>query len=148
MNWKWFHPYACERVHKRSAAYEALKDSCMQQMWEFTLRLYPQLRTAKVSHMEGGSPLSNNYYINSTKGEIYGSDHGFERFRPEALLATRPDHYGIPGVVLAGQDSFTGGFCGGLIGGLLTAGEVLGSKLGVLLGVVSSGIRCIDNFEI
>ena len=53
--------------------------------------------------MELGTLLSNNHYINSTRGEIYGLDHNIERFaNTEVLMHLRPDCE-IPGLILTGE---------------------------------------------
>ena len=52
--------------------------------------------------MDIGSPVTNNYYIGSTKGEIYGADHTTERFgSPELAMNLRPKTE-IPGLYLTG----------------------------------------------
>ena len=65
--------------------------------------MYPQLED-KVVCFKLGSPLTNNYYINSTKGEIYGLDHNMTRFQPDNVMKLRPD-IGIPGLYITGQVS-------------------------------------------
>jgi len=52
--------------------------------------------------MELGSPVTNNYYIRSTKGEIYGLDHNKGRFDPHIAVNMRPDS-GIKGLYVTGQ---------------------------------------------
>jgi len=52
--------------------------------------------------MELGSPVTNNYYIRSTKGEIYGLDHNYLRFRQDIAAKLRPQ-VGVPGLYLTGQ---------------------------------------------
>lgn len=54
--------------------------------------------------MELGSPVTNNYYIRATKGEIYGLDHDTNRFNPEVAMKMRPK-IGVPGLYLTGQVS-------------------------------------------
>lgn len=49
------------------------------------------------------TPLSNNYYIASPKGEIYGLDHTAKRFgNPEVMMHLRSETE-IPGLILAGE---------------------------------------------
>ena len=55
--------------------------------------------------MELGSPVTNNYYIRSTAGEIYGLDHNSKRFRPDIAAKLRPRVAGISGLYLTGQVS-------------------------------------------
>ena len=100
-------------------------------MWEQVVGLFPQLAD-KVDYLEGGSPLTHNYYIKSNAGksqalmrtiqvesrqnisgplqlsyfwppgEIYGLDHDLNRFSKEASVALRPD-LGIPGLLFTGE---------------------------------------------
>jgi len=123
VNWAWFEQHKDEHVHRRSEEYKVLKDSIAQRMWDFTCKVYPQLQKAKIGHFEAGSPLSNNYYIGASKGEIYGADHSFRRFHAKNISTQRPDATGIPGLVIGGQENICGGFAGGLYGGMLATGS-------------------------
>eukprot|EP00930_Biecheleria_cincta_P063370 TRINITY_DN48898_c0_g1_i1.p1 TRINITY_DN48898_c0_g1~~TRINITY_DN48898_c0_g1_i1.p1 ORF type:complete len:647 (-),score=91.12 TRINITY_DN48898_c0_g1_i1:83-2002(-) len=147
VSWAWFAEYENSRVHKRGARYDALKDCIAQQMWSFVCELHPQLAKAKIGHFEAGSPLSNNYYIGSNKGEIYGADHTSKRFKLDSLIAARPSFPGIPGLLVAGQENMCGGFAGGLFGGSMAAGELLGSPLGLWAGMLYSGFRNVPHFS-
>lgn len=147
-HYSWFTAHENSRVHKRGSDYDALKDAIAKAMWAFTCDVYPQLAKAKVGHFEAGTPLSNNYYIGSQKGEIYGADHDHTRFSLPNLIETRPSLPGVDGLVVAGQDNVCGGFCGAVIGGLLGAGEVLGSNLGLFAGAIASGARFVPNFRL
>lgn len=71
----------------------------------------------KVEYCEVGTPLSNNYYINSVRGESYGLAHTPARFACEWLRPKTP----IPGLWLTGQDTFTAGVMGAMMGGYFTA---------------------------
>lgn len=148
VNWEWFAPYQGSRVHKRGPEYDKLKDAIAKQMWSFACDVYPQLKQAKIGHFEAGSPLSNNYYIGSRKGEIYGADHNYERFSLRNFIDARPDMTGVENLVLAGQDVFCGGFAGALFGGVLAAGTALGSWAGMWLGMLYSGFRYVPRFTL
>ena len=63
--------------------------------------MYPQLE-GRVEYFELGSPLSNNYYLGSRAGEIYGLDHDITRMRWDVQMKLRPD-LGVPGLYLSGQ---------------------------------------------
>lgn len=51
--------------------------------------------------MEVGTPVTNKYYLAASSGEMYGLDHGKNRFSPETFAALRSDT-GIPGLFLTG----------------------------------------------
>jgi len=111
----------------RGDDYEALKTSFSKQMWSQVCKFYPQLED-KVEYMELGSPVTNNYYIRSTKGEIYGLDHNKNRFRPDLATKLRPE-IGVPGLYLTGQDVLVCGFSGGMFSGMVTASAMLHRNL-------------------
>jgi len=127
-NWEWFQQWQDERVMKRGEDYNAIKMSLGRRMWEQTLNIYPQLAD-KVEYFEMGSPLSNNHYLGSPKGEIYGIDHTVQRFgSPELMMHLRPETE-IPGLLLTGQDVLSCGFTGAMFGGMLCASTVLHRNL-------------------
>ena len=132
VNWDWFrkHDAAADaatvvKVRARDDDdYDELKAALTRRLWDAVCRIFPQLAD-RVDYMEGGTPLSHNYYIKSTAGEIYGLDHDLKRFALDPLVRLRPD-VGIPGLLLTGQDVFTCGFIGALYGGVAAAGAALG----------------------
>ncbi|XP_067948219.1 all-trans-retinol 13,14-reductase-like [Watersipora subatra] len=126
-NWNWFKDWESEQVKHRGDDYESMKELFTKQMWSQVCKYYPQLED-KVEYIELGSPVTNNYYIRSTKGEIYGLDHNKLRFKPEIAAKLRPK-IGIPGMFLTGQDILMCGFSGGMYSGLLTASSILNRNL-------------------
>jgi len=126
-NYNWFQQWQDDKVMHRGDDYEALKTSFSKQMWSQVCKFYPQLED-KVEYMELGSPVTNNYYIRSTKGEIYGLDHNKNRFRPDLATKLRPE-IGVPGLYLTGQDVLVCGFSGGMFSGMVTASAMLHRNL-------------------
>lgn len=45
---------------------------------------------AKIEYADAGTPISNTHYIGALKGEIYGADHGIQRFSPDLTATIRP----------------------------------------------------------
>ena len=90
-------------------------------------QLYPQIKD-KIDYIEIGSPVTNKHYLAAPHGEIYGLDHGFDRFDPWTLARLRPQT-DIPGLFLTGQDAMLCGFTGALFGGLLCTGAILGRHI-------------------
>ncbi|EDO43555.1 predicted protein [Nematostella vectensis] len=125
--YEWFEQWENERVMKRGADYELRKQRIGKRMWEQTCRFFPNLED-KVEYFDVGSPVSNNYYIASPRGEIYGIDHNVERFSPESAVNLRPET-AIPGLYLTGQDVLSCGFAGAMFGGLFTASTILNRNL-------------------
>lgn len=127
-NWEWFKQWQNERVNNRGADYEAVKMSIARRMWQHVTDIYPQLAD-KEEHFEVGSPVTNNYYIASTRGETYGLDHNVRRFGdPEVLMKLRPET-DIPGLMLTGQDALSCGFSASMFSGLLCASSILHRNL-------------------
>eukprot|EP01060_Flectonema_neradi_P004395 TRINITY_DN1282_c1_g1_i2.p1 TRINITY_DN1282_c1_g1~~TRINITY_DN1282_c1_g1_i2.p1 ORF type:complete len:632 (+),score=134.74 TRINITY_DN1282_c1_g1_i2:54-1898(+) len=119
----WFTEWSEEGIHKRGTEYEALKGIFSDKMWKCVLKQFPQLED-KVEHMDAASPLTNKYFLNTQKGEIYGLDHTIQRFSPMSLASLRSPTP-IKGLYLTGQDVVTCGFSGALYGALLASCEVL-----------------------
>lgn len=44
-----------------------------------------------VEIIKVGTPLTQEYYLNTPGGSIYSADHTLERFRPENLVKSRPE---------------------------------------------------------
>ena len=122
-NYEWFSKWDGARVGKRGDDYEEIKNRIGERMWQQTCKLFPQIAKHRV-YFEVGSPVTNNYYIGSPRGEIYGADHNLGRFGPEAAALLR-SKTPVPGLLLTGQDVFTCGFSGAMFGGLLAASEAL-----------------------
>ena len=120
---EWFTEWCEEGIHKRGTEYESLKGIFSDKMWNCVLKRFPQLAD-KVEHMDAASPLTNKYFLNSQKGEIYGLDHTVQRFSPMALASLRSPTP-VEGLCLTGQDVVTCGFSGALYGALLASSEVL-----------------------
>lgn len=124
---EWFEKWEEMRVMKRGEEYEELKLRIARRMWQQTCRYFPQLED-KEEFFDAGSPLTNQYYIASPRGEIYGIDHNKDRFSPETCINLRPET-GIPGLYLTGQDILTCGFAGAMFAGLFTVSSVLNRNL-------------------
>ncbi len=119
---KWDKNLKFGKKPKRDEDYEKLKKIFEKRILEEGLyKYYPQTK-GKVKFTSIGSPLTFNYYIGSTKGEVYGADMKPYRFQVDDLLRPKTD---INGLYLTGQDITTLGFTGAMMAGILTASEVL-----------------------
>ena len=124
---EWFKVWEEKKVLHRGKDYDSLKMVLGKRIWSQVLETYPQLED-KVEYFEVGTPLSNQFYIASSKGEIYGCDHNKERFSPITTAMMRPDTP-IPGLYLTGQDVSTCGLSGAMQGGLMTSTVILKRNL-------------------
>jgi len=90
-------------------------------------QLFPNIKNA-IDVVQVGTPLTNEHYLCSHEGSIYGLDHCQQRFLPEDSALLRPTT-GIPGLFLTGQDIMSAGFVSALNAGLLCASAVLEQNL-------------------
>ena len=125
--YKWFEEWKDEKVMHRGSDYHDLKTALAETLWRQVLGLYPQLDGRRV-FMDVGTPLSNQFYLGTPEGEVYGVDHDTKRFAPEVMAAMRPE-IGVPGLFLTGQDVFVCGLCGAMCGGVLCASAILQRNL-------------------
>eukprot|EP00051_Salpingoeca_urceolata_P028315 m.486224 g.486224 ORF g.486224 m.486224 type:complete len:621 (+) comp24248_c0_seq1:182-2044(+) len=126
--WDWFEQWSDKRVKKRGDEYQSKKMALGEIMWEHVEALYPALK-GKREYFDVGSPLSNNYYIASPRGEIYGLDHTLGRFADPRMAAALRPQTPIPGLLLTGQDVLNCGFVGAMFGGLLCASAATNRNL-------------------
>ena len=124
---EWFEEWKDERVMHRGNEYNTLKHDIATQMWHQVLEMFPNLGE-KVEYFDVGTPLSNQYYLSSFSGEVYGLDHNQKRFSMSTLAQLRPET-AIPGLFLTGQDVFVCGFSGAMYGGLFCASSILKRNL-------------------
>ena len=120
---KWFEEWKDEKVMHRGDDYTSFKMKLGRQMWQQLCIMYPHLED-KLEYFEVGTPLSNQYYLESYSGEVYGLNHDVNRFDPYVQTELRPETP-VSGLYLAGQDVFCVGFVGGLFGGVLCASAIL-----------------------
>ena len=107
----------------RSPAYQALKDLLMRKMMKTLERVVPGI-SEHVVQKELGTPLTNEFYINSTNGSVYGTEKVLKQigpfaFRPKAEIA---DLY------LCGASIQSHGVAGAGYSGVQTAAVILGCR--------------------
>ncbi|NXF78903.1 RETST reductase, partial [Sclerurus mexicanus] len=125
--YEWFEEWKDKQVHKRGDDYEDLKKTFVDAVMETVYKLYPRIE-GRVEYLSGGTPLTNQHYIASPRGELYGADHGMERLQAEVVAAVRAET-AVPNLYLTGQDLCLAGFMGALQGAILCASSVLKRNL-------------------
>ncbi|NXA26797.1 RETST reductase, partial [Ibidorhyncha struthersii] len=125
--YEWFEEWKDKQVNKRGDDYEELKKTFVDSIMRAVFKLYPRIED-KIEYLSGGTPLTNQHYIASPKGEIYGMDHNIARLQAETIAAVRAQT-AVPNLYLTGQDLCLEGFMGALQGALICASAVLKRNL-------------------
>ena len=124
-----FRRWADEQCGRRSSDYEELKERISDVMLTALERRVPGLKSSVV-FQSLGTPLSNEYYLNATMGNLYGISK--ERFQvgPWAFK----NRSMINGLWLCGASTTAGhGVAGATYSGIATAKQILGCRYSDLL---------------
>lgn len=105
----WFDQWEANPLKHRGAAYDLMKEGFSEKLLNSLYKQVPELETnydLEVSEL--GTGLSNNYYLGSAKGEVYGLEASTKRVNQTWLGHRTP----VSGLYLSGQDSFLAGLAG------------------------------------
>ncbi|XP_037112362.1 all-trans-retinol 13,14-reductase isoform X1 [Syngnathus acus] len=127
-NYDWFEEWKDDKVTNRASDYKELKRAFIETALQVVLDVFPKITKDKVEYIDAGTPITNTHYIGAPKGEIYGADHGMERFTPELSANVRPQTP-FKNLYLTGQDVFVCGFAGALAGALVCGSAILRRNL-------------------
>ncbi|NXL39745.1 RETST reductase, partial [Glaucidium brasilianum] len=125
--YEWFEEWKDKPVNKRGDDYEELKKTFVDTIMQAVFKLYPRIED-RIEYISGGTPVTNQHYIASPKGEMYGVDHNIPRLQAEAI-ATMRAQTPIPNLYLTGQDLCLCGFMGALQGAVICASTILKRNL-------------------
>ena len=136
-----------DRVKHRRKEYTEMKEKWTKIFMDGLLRYFPEL-SGKVDFIDFGSALTNDFYLGTHRGAVYGLAHTPERFQQHWLQCQTPIKnlllsklnvesvlfifvYFMATVLInlhssytAGQDICSCGICGALVGGYLCAYKV------------------------
>ncbi|NXL72293.1 RETST reductase, partial [Leptocoma aspasia] len=121
--YEWFEEWKDKQVHKRGEDYENLKKTFVDAIMKTVSKLYPCIE-GKIEYLSGGTPLTNQHYLASPHGELYGAEHSIPRLQAEAIATVRAET-AVPNLYLTGQDLCLGGFMGALQGAVICASTIL-----------------------
>jgi len=113
---------------ERSEAYKKYKASLENKMLNGLEKVLPDVRSHIVK-MELGTPITNEYYINSTKGAVYGTEKSLKYIGPFAF----PSKTEIENLYMCGASILSHGVAGAGHSGVDTAARILGCKPAELL---------------
>jgi phytoene dehydrogenase-like protein len=119
-----FQKWAHEKTGAHSAGYEALKEDLAWRMFKAIEKRIPGI-SKKVVFWKLGTPLTNEYYINSTRGNLYGTAKNIKQVGPRAF----PIQTEIDGLLMCGASTRNFGVYGATKTGLDAAKAVLKCKL-------------------
>ncbi|NXU35695.1 RETST reductase, partial [Drymodes brunneopygia] len=137
--YEWFEEWKDKQVNKRGDDYEDLKKTFVDAIMQTVYKLYPRIE-GRVEYLSGGTPITNQHYIASPRGEFYGTDHDKARLQAETIAAVRAET-AVPNLYLTGQDLFLGGFMGALQGAVICASTVLKRNLYVDLAWLQKRLK-------
>ncbi|KAF0687383.1 Aste57867_20866 [Aphanomyces stellatus] len=121
------------RVKHRGDAYDAMKESWKERLLTAFLDEFPKVTRESIEVLELGTALTNDYYLGTTRGAIYGLGHTPARFASDATNVRTP----IANLFLSGQDTVAAGIIGAAYSGLLTAAIVEPSMASKLMHILS-----------
>lgn len=107
----------------RSESYLKFKNQLTEKMIKTLEKVIPNVRD-KIVHKELGTPITNEYYINSTNGCVYGTEKTFWQIGPFAYRAQSE----IENLYLCGASVLSHGVAGAGYSGVETAAKILNCK--------------------
>jgi all-trans-retinol 13,14-reductase len=101
--------------------YLKIKQRLREKLMNTFKRILPAIHK-NINHMELGTPITNEFYINATKGNVYGTEKGFMQTGPFSYKAKTE----IENLYMCGASIMSHGVAGASYSGVKTAAEVLG----------------------
>lgn len=108
---------------ERSASYLEFKAKIIDKFLRSLERVVPGI-TPNIVHKELGTPITNEYYINSTRGNVYGTEKSIRHIGPFAYKQKTS----ISNLYLCGASTVSHGVAGASYSGVQTAASILGCK--------------------
>ena len=119
-----FEEWAGERSGEHSADYDALKEELSWKMFQFLEKRVPGI-SQHVVYWSLGTPLTNEHYINATRGNLYGIDKTRTQVGPGAF----PTNSAIDGLYMVGSSTMSHGVAGVTSSGLAAARQILDCRI-------------------
>jgi phytoene dehydrogenase-like protein len=131
-----------EDGYHRSKEYAQFKERLTQKMINGLERVLPGVSN-KIVHKELGTPITNEFYINSTEGSVYGTEKSFKQTGPFSYKAKTE----IENLYLCGASVMAHGVAGASYSGVQTAAIILNCKQEDLIKTDESQNMRIYNAE-
>ena len=126
INYKSFSRFSSGDYHTED--YLQYKERISQKLLNSLAKVLPGVHE-HVVQMELGTPMTNEYYINSTNGSVYGTEKSFKQTGPFAFRNKSE----INNLYLCGASILSHGVAGACYSGVSTAANILGCKMDELL---------------
>jgi all-trans-retinol 13,14-reductase len=105
---------------RHSQEYTRFKEHLMQKIINSLEKVLPGI-SSKIVHKELGTPMTNEFYINSTNGCVYGTEKSFRQTGPFAFKTESE----IENLYLCGASILSHGVAGASYSGVQTAAKIL-----------------------
>jgi all-trans-retinol 13,14-reductase len=105
---------------ERSPAYLKFKEGLTQKIINSLEKVVPGISN-NIVHQELGTPITNEFYINSTNGSVYGTEKSFRQTGPFAYQSKSE----IENLYLCGASILSHGVAGAGYSGVQTAAKIL-----------------------
>lgn len=123
-----FQKWAAEKSGTHPADYDALKEDLAWRMFQFLEKRIPGL-SQHVVFWSLGTPLTNAYYINATRGNLYG----IEKSRTQVGPGSFPIQTELDDLLMCGASTESHGVAGATASGLSAARHILQCRTSDLL---------------
>ncbi len=120
IDYKGFEKYKDEAT-QRSQEYLDFKEKLTEKMLNGLEKAVPGIRN-HIVHQELGTPITNEYYINTTDGNVYGTEKSLKHIGPFAFRSKSE----IENLYLCGASILSHGVAGASHSGVDTAATILG----------------------
>ena len=104
-------------------AYQKTKERLCEKLMNTFKRILPAVHE-NIVHLELGTPITNEHYIKTTKGNVYGTEKGFMQTGPFSYKAKTE----IENLYMCGASIMSHGVAGASYSGVKTAAEILGCR--------------------
>lgn len=129
-----------EKEGNRSADYLKYKERICEKMLNSLEKVLPGVR-GKIVQMELGTPVTNEFYLNTTRGNVYGTEKSFMQTGPFSFNKKSE----IENLYLCGASILSHGVAGASSSGVTTAAAILNCKSDDLVKpIAGQDIRIYD----
>jgi len=125
-DYSWFEEFKGKNDdNERLDGYKEIKDKWLEKCIDIFLQYFPKAKD-KIEFADISTPLSIEYYLNSTRGGAVGLDVSPIRFTDPTIRRQLDPVTNIPGLYLTGQDTAICGVTLAQLSGVITAFRITG----------------------